>query len=95
MAHRYYRRVDRAISWLYLAVVLDVYSRLVVGWAMASHREESLVEAALWMALGRRQPVEELLHHSDRGRKSHQLGLSIRAGPVSHSGEHERQRRLL
>jgi putative transposase len=41
--------------------------RLIVGWAMASHREESLVEAALWMALGRRQPVEELLHHSDRG----------------------------
>jgi transposase InsO family protein len=39
----------------------------VVGWAMASHREESLVEAALWMALGRRHPVEELLHHSDRG----------------------------
>ena len=34
---------------------------------MASHREESLVEAALWMALGRRNPVEELLHHSDRG----------------------------
>ncbi len=34
---------------------------------MASHREESLVEAALWMALGRRQPVEELMHHSDRG----------------------------
>lgn len=56
-----------AEGWLYLAVVLDVYSRLVVGWAMASHREESLVETALWMALGRRQPVEELLHHSDRG----------------------------
>ncbi len=56
-----------AEGWLYLAVVLDVYSRLVVGWAMASHREESLVEAALWMALGRRQPAEELLHHSDRG----------------------------
>jgi transposase InsO family protein len=56
-----------AEGWLYLAVVLDVYWRLIVGWAMASHREESLVEAALWMALGRRQPVEELLHHSDRG----------------------------
>ena len=56
-----------AEGWLYLAVVLDVYSRLVVGWAMASHREESLVEAALWMALGRRNPVEELMHHSDRG----------------------------
>jgi putative transposase len=56
-----------AEGWLYLAVVLDVYSRLVVGWAMASHREESLVEAALWMALGRRNPAGELMHHSDRG----------------------------
>jgi putative transposase len=56
-----------AEGWLYLAVVLDVYSRLIVGWAMAPHREESLVEAALWMALGRRNPGEELLHHSDRG----------------------------
>jgi putative transposase len=56
-----------AQGWLYLAVVLDVYSRLIVGWAMAAHREESLVEAALWMALGRRKPGEELLHHSDRG----------------------------
>jgi putative transposase len=55
-----------AEGWLYVAVVLDVYSRLIVGWAMDSHREESLVEAALWMALGRRQPEEELLHHSDR-----------------------------
>jgi putative transposase len=34
---------------------------------MASHREESLVETALWMAPGRRKPVEELMHHSDRG----------------------------
>ncbi|GHP00851.1 transposase [Reticulibacter mediterranei] len=62
-----------AEGWLYLAVVLNVYSRFVVGWAMASHREESLVETALWMALGRRQPLEELLHHSDRGRKSTSL----------------------
>jgi len=37
---------------------------------MDSHREESLVEAALWMALGRRNPVEELMHHSDRGSQS-------------------------
>lgn len=48
-------------------MALDVYSRLVVGWALASHRDESLVEEALWMALGWRKPVEELVHHSDRG----------------------------
>lgn len=83
MAHRYHRCADRAISWLYLAVVLDVYSLLIVGWAMASHRQVYLVEAALWMALGRHQPVEELLHHSDRGRKPHQSGLPSRAGSVS------------
>jgi putative transposase len=58
-------------------VVLDVYSRLVVGWAMASHREESLVEAALWMALGRRRPVEELMHHSDRGSQYTSLAYQV------------------
>ena len=46
---------------------MDVYSRLAVCWVIPSHREESLVEAALWMALGRRQPIDELLHHSDLG----------------------------
>jgi putative transposase len=66
-----------AECWLYLAVVLDVYSRLVVGWAMDSHREESLVEAALWMALGRRQPVEELIHHSDRGSQYTSLAYQV------------------
>jgi transposase InsO family protein len=84
-----------AEGWLYLAVVLDVYSRLIVGWAMASHREESLVETALWMALGRRQPVEELMHHSDRGRKSHQSGLPSSLGSIFYPGEHEQERRLL
>jgi putative transposase len=54
-------------GWLYLAVVLDVDARLIVGWAMAAHREESLVAAARWMALSRRKPGEELLHHSERG----------------------------
>jgi transposase InsO family protein len=54
-------------GWLYLAVVLDVFSRLVVGWAMDSIQDEHLVERALRMALGRREPRAELLHHSDRG----------------------------
>jgi len=66
-----------AEGWLYLAVVLDVYSRLVVGSSMDSHREESLVEAALWMALGRRQPVEELIHHSDRGSQYTSLAYQV------------------
>jgi transposase InsO family protein len=54
-------------GWLYLAVVLDIFSRMVVGWAMDQHREEALVEQAALMALARRHPEPGLLHHSDRG----------------------------
>ena len=54
-------------GWLYLAIVVDLFSRKVVGWAVAATMETSLVEAALEMAIGRRQPPPGLLHHSDRG----------------------------
>lgn len=54
-------------GWLYLAVVLDTFSRLVVGWAMDVVHDEHLVAQALRMALGRREPRAELVHHSDRG----------------------------
>jgi len=56
-----------AEGWLYVAVVLDLFSRLVIGWAMAAHRDAELVEQALHMALARRHPEAGLLHHSDRG----------------------------
>jgi transposase InsO family protein len=59
--------VPTAEGWLYLAVVLDLFSRLVVGWAMAATEDEQLVSLALGMALARRQPQTGLLHHSDRG----------------------------
>jgi putative transposase len=59
--------IPTAEGWLYLAVVLEVFSRLVVGWAMAPIQDERLVEQALRMALGRREPRAELLHHSNRG----------------------------
>jgi putative transposase len=52
---------------LYLAFILDVYSRKVVGWSMASHLRSELVAAALQMALRRRNPSSGLIHHSDRG----------------------------
>jgi putative transposase len=52
---------------LYLASVLDVFSRRIVGWSMATHLRSELCLDALKMALSRRQPAEELLHHSDRG----------------------------
>ncbi len=54
-------------GWLYLAGVLDLFSRRVVGWSLASHLREDLVRDALLMAIGRRTPRNELLHHSDRG----------------------------
>lgn len=54
-------------GWLYLALVVDLFSRKVVGWAMATTMETYLVEVALKMAIGRRRPVPGLLHHSDRG----------------------------
>jgi putative transposase len=56
-----------AEGWLYLSVLLDLYSRKVVGWAMSSHIDTDLVQHALEMALGRRRPSAGLVHHSDRG----------------------------
>ena len=56
-------------GWLYLAAILDCFSRMIVGWAMSAHRDEQLVEDALLMALKRRniQSDTGLLHHTDRG----------------------------
>ena len=54
-------------GWLYLAAVIDLCSRKVVGWSMAEHMRTDLVSDALKMALARRRPGEGLLHHSDRG----------------------------
>ena len=54
---------------LYLAVVLDLFSRRVIGWAMSETMDTALVEAALRMALLGRRPEAGLLHHSDQGRQ--------------------------
>lgn len=59
--------VPTAEGWLYLAVVLDLYSRRIVGWAMSDSLHRQLVIKALQMALTTRQPAPGLLHHSDRG----------------------------
>lgn len=53
-------------GFLYLAIVLDVYSRRVVGWSMETHLRTELILAALNMAITQRQP-EAVIHHSDRG----------------------------
>ena len=58
--------IPTAEGWLYLAVIIDLFSRRVVGWAMDKHLKKSLVIRALQMALHKRKPTH-LIHHSDRG----------------------------
>ena len=76
-------------GWLYLAAVQDTYSRLIVGWSMATHMRSSLVVDALKMALARRRPEPGLIHHSDQGgqyvslafgRAAHQAGIAVSMG---------------
>ena len=54
-------------GWLYLAALLDTFSRMIIGWAMSEFRDQALVQAALDMALSRRKLSPELIHHTDRG----------------------------
>lgn len=54
-------------GWLYLAVILDLFSRKIVGWAMDNNMDRGLVITALTMALQARKPPNGLIHHSDRG----------------------------
>jgi transposase InsO family protein len=59
--------IETLEGWLYLAAVLDLYARPIVGWSMAAHLQATLVEQALLLALGQRLPDPGLLHHSDQG----------------------------
>ena len=61
--------IETEQGWLYLAAVLDLFSRLLIGWAMSDRMDEALVERALHMALVDRQPPAGFLHHSDQGRQ--------------------------
>ena len=82
-------------GWLYLAAVLDLHSRKIVGWAMAPEMPAALVRAALQMAIAQRNPAQGLLVHSDRGAQyasnAHQA-LLTKPWP---RGQHEPQRQLL
>lgn len=82
--------VPTAAGFLYLAIVLDVWSRKVVGWAMETHLRTELVLAALDMAVAQREP-EGVIHHSDHGcqytsialgERAHQAGLRLSFGSV-------------
>ncbi len=69
---------------LYLAVVVDAFSRRCVGWAMAEHMRAELVVEALEMAVWRRRPDAGLVHHSDRGGQyvSHIFGQTARSAGI-------------
>ena len=54
-------------GWLYLAVILDLFSRQVIGWAMGTKNNTELVQAALTMAIWRRKKVNNIIVHSDQG----------------------------
>lgn len=60
-------RVWTAEGWFYVAAVLDLFSRRVVGWSMKAERDALLVMDALMMAVWRREKANALLHHSDQG----------------------------
>jgi putative transposase len=61
------KQIKTGEGWLYLAAVQDLFSRRIVGWAMAGHMRQELVVAALEMAVGRRRPAKGTIHHSDHG----------------------------
>jgi putative transposase len=68
-------------GFLYLAVVLDVFSRRIVGWAMAGHLRTELVVDALNMAIGQRQP-SAVIHHSDQGCQYTSVAFGLRCREV-------------
>jgi putative transposase len=74
-------------GWLYLAVILDLFSRRVVGWAVSERLERAVTLDALQMALSDRQPPQGLLHHSDRGSQyaSHEYQQRLAAHGVRSS----------
>jgi putative transposase len=66
------------MGFVYLAVVLDVFSRRIVGWAMADHLRAALVVDALEMAIARRRPQAGVIHHSDHGSQYTSLAFGQR-----------------
>ena len=62
-------------GWLYVAVVIDIWSRMVVGWAMGPRIDAGLADDALRMAISRRSPSSGLIHHSDHGSQYRSLLL--------------------
>ena len=71
--------VPTAVGFLYLAVVLDAWSRKIVGWSMATHLRAELVLDAMEMAVGQRRP-KDVIHHSDQGSQYTSVAFGKRCG---------------
>jgi len=69
------KQIRTGEGWLYLAAVQDLFSRRIVGWAMAAHMRQELVVDALEMAVARRRPPKGTVHHSDHGGQYVSLAL--------------------
>jgi putative transposase len=82
-------------GWLYLAAVLDLWSRRVIGWAIGPAVDAELVGDALLMAFQRRRPDRRVVHHSDRGAVGTRRWPSPRASPHLSSTSVQRRRQLL
>jgi putative transposase len=82
-------------GWLSLAVILDLYSRAVVGWSMSACCDEELAENALKMAVLRRRPKAGLLHHSDRGCQYTSRAYRRQASAHGDGSQYVSQRQLL
>jgi len=80
-------------GWLYLAVILDLYSRRVIGWAVSNRMKKDLAIRALQMAINLRQPAPGCVHHTDRG--SQYCSHDYQAAQTGLPGLNERQRKLL
>lgn len=79
--------IPTAEGWLYLAAVMDLFSRKIVGWAMGDHMRVELVSSALLMALRQQRPAAGLIHHSDRGVQyaSHDYRAALAAADLTAS----------
>jgi putative transposase len=79
--------IPTAEGWLYLAAIMDLFSRKIVGWAMRDHMRGELVSSALSMALRQQQPAAGLIHHSDRGSQyaSHDYRAALAAAGLTAS----------
>jgi transposase InsO family protein len=77
--------VETREGWLYLAAIMDLHTRKIVGWAMRDHLRTELALAALTMALRRQKPAAGLIHHSDRGVQyaSHDYRSALRSAAIT------------